>query len=87
MQPTLKNGEDIIVNRLSYLLFSPKINDVVAITDDKMKVYIKRIKKISDKKYYVLGDNPDDSRDSRSFGWITKKDIIGKVVYNSKVKI
>ncbi len=84
MEPTLKNGEEIIVNRLSYILFSPKINDVVAIADEMMKIYIKRIKEISDGKYYVLGDNPQDSKDSRSFGWIEKKDIIGKVVYKGK---
>lgn len=31
-------------------------------------------------KYYVLGDNPSQSTDSREFGWIKRKEIIGKVI-------
>ena len=36
--------------------------------------------KIPDGQYLVLGDNRDNSQDSRSFGTIEKEKIIGKVV-------
>lgn len=32
-------------------------------------------------KIFVVGDNETQSTDSRSFGWIERKNIIGKVVY------
>lgn len=32
-------------------------------------------------KYFVLGDNQDDSQDSKAFGLISESDILGKVVF------
>jgi len=49
--------------------------------DEESKFLIKRISKIDGEKYFVSGDNKKDSMDSRRFGWILKKDIIGKVIY------
>ena len=34
--------------------------------------------------YYVLGDNRFSSKDSRTFGYITEKQIIGKVIYSGR---
>ncbi len=45
------------------------------------RVYIKRIQKINGLEVYVVGDNKADSEDSRKFGSINKKEIIGKVFY------
>ena len=36
--------------------------------------------KLSENEYYVMGDNRDNSYDSRSFGAINKDDIIAKTV-------
>lgn len=86
MYPTLKSGQNILVNRLSYLLHEPKANNIVALKDPRDgKTLIKRIVEIDSAKqnaeYFVLGDNPKESTDSRTFGWIKKKDIMGKVIY------
>ena len=49
--------------------------------DEGSRFFIKRITKIDGEKYFVSGDNEKDSMDSRRFGWIEKKDILGKVIY------
>ena len=78
MAPALRAKDTILVNRLSYFLGEPKIGDVVVIK--RGKYIIKRIVKVGKKKVFVIGDNKKESTDSRSFGWINKKEIIGKVV-------
>lgn len=82
MKPFISSGDVILVNRLSYLFKNPKIGDVVVIkNNDKKKYLIKRIQRIREKTYFVMGDNKKESVDSRNFGWITKKDILGKMLF------
>jgi phage repressor protein C with HTH and peptisase S24 domain len=45
------------------------------------KVLLKRISEIKDSKYYLLGDNPNNSLDSRKLGWIDQDKIIFKVIF------
>lgn len=77
MEPVIKSGQEIIISGLPYLFSSPKKNDVVAFKE-KQKFIVKRIKKIENGKYKVSGDN---KKDSKEFGWIERKTIIGKVIY------
>lgn len=120
MEPTLLQGQTVLVSNIPYLLFKPKIGDIVLIrhsgkrsaprissqnlqrarrfwtrrvpygnpssqNDEGNRFLIKRITKIDPsvdgEKYIVSGDNKKDSLDSRIFGWISKKDILGKVIY------
>lgn len=43
-------------------------------------IFAKRITKILDNKFWVEGDNKKLSYDSRKFGYINKKSILGKVI-------
>lgn len=79
MAPTFKENDIVLVNRLSYFLNRPKIGDLIVL---KQRQYIiKRIKRIKNDKYFVVGDNRKESTDSRKFGWVSKKEIVGKVIY------
>ena len=110
MEPTLRQGQAILVSSIPFLFSEPKIDDIVLIrhsdkrsasrissqrlqqtrrfwtgqNDEGSKFLIKRIARIDmsadGEKYFVSGDNREDSMDSRRLGWILKKDIIGKVV-------
>lgn len=79
MEPTLLDGRIIFISSIPYLISRPKIGDMVAFRQ-KSKIFIKRLIKISNGNYFVKGDNTKDSLDSRNFGWISKKDIVGKVI-------
>ncbi len=82
MQPTYQDGQVILVNRLAYTFSDPQIGDCVVFknpTDNRFSV--KRIETIGNNNYYVVGDNREESTDSRNFGWIEKKNIVGKVIH------
>lgn len=82
MSPTLSAGQIVLVNKLAYFLKNPQKGDIVAAKDPRDgKVLIKRIHQIEGKQYFLRGDNPTHSTDSRSFGMIGKKEIIGKVLF------
>lgn len=76
MQPAYNGGDHVLVFRFAKI----KNGDVVAFKHSS-KVLIKRVISKKHEKYYLEGDNKNDSFDSRSFGGIEKHDIIGKVIY------
>lgn len=80
MEPTLLPHESILVSSLPYLFANPKIGDIV-VFEHSGKQFLKRITKIENKKYFVEGDNKQDSLDSQQLGWISRDTIIGKYLY------
>jgi len=78
MEPQFREGERIVINRLSYLFSNPKPNDIVAVEDPEQrgKILLKKVIKIeATGKFFVEGINKLDSLDSRFFG-ATSKDLI-----------
>lgn len=79
MIPVLRENDTVLVNRLSYFLSKPKVGDVVVLRREQF--IIKRIARIKDNRVFIVGDNKSESTDSRSFGWLNKELIIGKVMF------
>ena len=84
MEPNISFGQSVLVSNIPYIISKPKIGDIIAFKK-KEKIFIKRIVKINPStdgnKYFALGDNKKDSLDSQEFGWVDRKEIVGKVIY------
>lgn len=80
MEPAIKNEQHVLVSKIPYFFSEPSIKEIVAFKKNK-KILIKRIIRKSGNKYFLAGDNLNDSLDSRSFGFVSKNDILGKVIY------
>lgn len=81
MTPTLSAGERVFVNKAAYWFSRPQCGDLVVVRDprDTDRLLLKRIDRPADGGWLVLGDNPDASTDSRTFGPVARKLIVGKV--------
>ncbi len=92
MEPTLKNGELVIVKKATIIRQSDII--FIAVFGKKLIKRVKKIKTLTEEQvdlcslaekepYYVYltGDNPNNSWDSRKFGYVSTQFILGKVVY------
>jgi signal peptidase I len=79
MEPLFYSKQFVLGSSLPYLFSTPKIGDVILFKRDNTTM-IKRIAKIG-KGYFVLGDNKQQSTDSRSFGEIAKENIMAKVIW------
>lgn len=85
MEPDFREGDYVIVNRLSYFCSSPKIGDIVVVKHPKnKKLLIKRIG-MKNKEYYSVVGKSFFSEDSRNFGMVKKDFIVGKVWLHFKI--
>jgi nickel-type superoxide dismutase maturation protease len=75
MMPTLRPGTIVIAHARPKCI-AP--GDVVVVRHDGLDK-IKRVKQISERGLFVVGDNPRLSTDSRDFGWLDHSAVAGKV--------
>ncbi len=83
MIPTLKEGYEVICYRWAYAKKSPKVGDIVVAKIKDLEI-IKRVMFVRDDEVYLQGDNEHQSTDSRNFGWINNRQIVGKAVWTFK---
>lgn len=79
MNPTLKDGEVVLVDRDAEI----EVGDIVVAKHpiEQISEVVKRVESINERgHYFLIGDNPDDSTDSRHYGAVTREYIKGKVV-------
>jgi inner membrane protease subunit 1 len=77
MEPTLAPGDRLLVTRARGL----HAGDVVAVRDprDRRRVLVKRVGAVLDDEIVLRGDNPSASTDSRTFGPVPAKAVLGRV--------
>jgi nickel-type superoxide dismutase maturation protease len=85
MEPLCKEGDFVVLDKLSYLMFRPRVGDTVVLRHPKQnRLLLKYItkEKIEDSSlfYWVEGVNKTESSDSRSFGWIQREMILGRAI-------
>lgn len=80
MFPTLKPEDLVLIERVSKLFRNFKKGEIIVFKKGN-RWFIKKIQNVHDRKYFVVGENAKFSKDSRQFGLIDKKDIIGKVFW------
>lgn len=79
MTPALLPGDRWLVTRLGRV----RRGDVVALCDPRQpqRVLVKRVADVAAGGYVVLGDNPAASTDSRTFGVVPRRLVLGRCVY------
>src|SRR5207249_9663409 len=82
MRPALAPGDYVLVNRWAYKLRPPAKGDLVVVRDPEFpeRFLVKRISDFPEAgQVRVVGDNAERSRDSRAFGPVARREIVGKV--------
>jgi len=79
MEPTLVGGDRILVLRRR----SPRVGDIVAVGDPRPggRLLVKRVASVVGDQVDLEGDNPLSSTDSRDFGPVDRRAIVGRAVY------
>jgi nickel-type superoxide dismutase maturation protease len=76
MHPTLRENQLILVSRARDF----KVGDVVVAFMNSREV-IKRIDKYTEGQVFLVGDNKEQSSDSRTYGWLVDSHIEGKIIW------
>jgi phage repressor protein C with HTH and peptisase S24 domain len=80
MEPTLVGGDRLVVVKGCG---GPRTGDIVAVTDPRGggRLLVKRVVSVEGDEVVVEGDNPRSSTDSRAFGPLRRRAVVGRAVY------
>jgi signal peptidase I len=83
--PLYRDGDFVLVSKIPYLFGAIKQEDVVAFRHRLHGTMIKKVQSVAPHKgeIYVVGTQ-ELSVDSRHFGPISKRDVLGKVIWHIK---
>lgn len=87
MAPALRPGDHLLVDRGAYRRDRPRVGDVVLLVDPEgsRRWLLKRVapppEPIGDEQVWLLGDAPEVSRDSRQFGPVALRGLLGRAWY------
>jgi signal peptidase I len=90
MEPALLPGERLLFDRLAYVRNRPRAGDVVLVAHP-LRPELRMVKRLAGApgitiggrtlapgEYWVLGDNTGESTDSREFGPVRRRDLLGR---------
>jgi nickel-type superoxide dismutase maturation protease len=79
MEPTLEERDRLVVLRRR----RPAAGDIVVVADPRHRgrVLVKRVMAVAGDEIVVEGDNRARSTDSRDFGPVRRRDVVGRAVY------
>ncbi len=83
MLPLYSDGDILMLDILAYDKISPIVGDIIVCKHPYVKdmLLIKKVSRIDkDKRLFIVGINPDESTDSRSFGTISQRSVLGKII-------
>jgi nickel-type superoxide dismutase maturation protease len=85
MEPLCKEGDFVLLDSMSYLMFRPKAGDTIVLRHPQqsrllLKYVLREKFQGNNFFYWVEGLNKKESSDSRTFGWVPKSYIYGKAI-------
>jgi nickel-type superoxide dismutase maturation protease len=80
MEPALSAGDWIVVSELSR---PPRVGEIVLVRDprDPENLMLKRVTAVDDGRCTVLGDRPEESTDSRTFGPVPVQNVVARALF------
>ena len=80
MEPALRAGDWIVVRSLSR---PPRVGEIVLVRDprDPENVMLKRVASVADGACTVVGDRPEQSTDSRTFGPVPLANVLARALF------
>jgi nickel-type superoxide dismutase maturation protease len=81
MEPSLEDGDEVLVNPRAFARRRPDVGDVVLFVHPIQSDVraIKRVAEVRESGLWLLGDNPPSSSDSRTYGVVPDRKLLGRV--------
>lgn len=89
MEPALRHGEHVIVDRWTYCYRAPRVGEIALFTGPGGVPFVKRVARppaglkgaTGTENFWAEGDNPGQSTDSRQFGPVSNNRLEGRVLW------